>query len=160
MQDRHSNEADTARWARNALRQLPERKAPATLAPRVLAAVARLQARPWYRRPWAHWPNDMRWLTMIALTAIVAGLFWAAAHTRLTPPPMLAEVDAQVAASLKPASAFVSAADVVGRSLRDAVRSALGPWTLAVVLTVFGSLWAATLGLGATCWRIAGARPS
>ena len=32
------------------------RKAPATLLPRVMAAVARQQALPWYRRQWWSWP--------------------------------------------------------------------------------------------------------
>jgi hypothetical protein len=32
------------------------RKAPATLLPRVLAAVAAEQARPWHQRPWWTWP--------------------------------------------------------------------------------------------------------
>jgi hypothetical protein len=44
-------------WADRALKQLPERRAPAQFAPKVLAAIRKRQALPWYRRPWLTWPS-------------------------------------------------------------------------------------------------------
>jgi len=56
------------------LRSLPDLPAPATLAPRVLAAIAR-QANPrWYRRPWPAWPRLLQAGSMALLLALFGAL--------------------------------------------------------------------------------------
>lgn len=62
------------------LRQLPPCKAPATLAPRVLAAVADRAARPWWRQAWWHWPWAAKLafvVTALAVAGCMAGGSWA-----------------------------------------------------------------------------------
>ncbi|HWB99211.1 MAG TPA: hypothetical protein VG672_21025, partial [Bryobacteraceae bacterium] len=49
------------------LRELPELNAPASLAPRVLAALARKTALPWYRQPWTAWPFYLRLAVFVLL---------------------------------------------------------------------------------------------
>jgi hypothetical protein len=52
-----------------ALRALPAPRAPRTLLPRVLAAVAAEASRPWYARAWLSWP--LHWKLVSAATAAV-----------------------------------------------------------------------------------------
>ena len=58
------------------LRSLPNLKAPRTLGPRVLAAIAARRAAPWFRRTWAEWPFGVRALFfafgLIALGVVVS----------------------------------------------------------------------------------------
>ena len=42
-------------WARETLRQIPDRRAPAALSRRVMAEIQRRAATPWYARPWLEW---------------------------------------------------------------------------------------------------------
>lgn len=57
---------------RRELRGLPDLKAPATLAPRVMAVIAARQHAPWWRKTWADWPQGMR-LAFLAMGLVVAG---------------------------------------------------------------------------------------
>ena len=51
------------------LRRLPVPRAPRTLLPRVLAAVATWSMRPWYARAWFTWPVAGQIAATLALTA-------------------------------------------------------------------------------------------
>ncbi len=65
------------------LKELGELPAPATLVSRVMRAVERRTARPWYQRPWQAWPAGLQWASLAALLAIVCGLglgAWSLAH--------------------------------------------------------------------------------
>lgn len=59
------------------LKRLPGREAPATLLPRVLQAVARQAALPWYRRPWITWPGALQGVSLAGLAALFAALCYA-----------------------------------------------------------------------------------
>jgi hypothetical protein len=59
------------------LRQLPYRKAPGSLAPRVLAAIRAQAHKPWYQRPLATWARWLQVVTLMLATGIGAGLAWA-----------------------------------------------------------------------------------
>jgi hypothetical protein len=65
-------------FIREALTDLPERRAPRTLEARVLAEIGRRSALPWWRRSYADWPAAARgafFVTSAAAAAIlVAGL--------------------------------------------------------------------------------------
>lgn len=54
-----------------ALQDLPELSAPATLAPRVMAAIRVQAARPWWQQSWAAWPQQIQ-TASLALLAFVA----------------------------------------------------------------------------------------
>lgn len=55
------------------LRDLPLRRAPATLQSRVLAELARRAALPWWRRSFAHWPRAAR-TAFVSMSAVLGGL--------------------------------------------------------------------------------------
>jgi hypothetical protein len=59
------------------LRELPVRRAPATLESRVLAELARRAALPWWRRSFAHWPQAAR-AVFVSMCVILVGLAFAA----------------------------------------------------------------------------------
>src|SRR5262245_46503139 len=61
-----------------ALKSLPELKAPAALAPRVLATIAQRAAMAWYRQPWPVWPRAVQ-MTSLAILLGVFGAFVVAA---------------------------------------------------------------------------------
>ena len=54
------------------LRQLPDRQAPATLLPRVMAAWVERQRRPWWRQSFSHWPGAARIGFLVLTTALTA----------------------------------------------------------------------------------------
>lgn len=58
------------------LRRLPELSAPATLLPRVMAAVRARAALPWWRRSWWEWPIAARTVFTGLVTASVALLIY------------------------------------------------------------------------------------
>src|SRR5271157_1688810 len=56
------------------LQGLPDRPAPGTLLPRVLAAVASRAALPWHRRPWQTWPMALQAALLVVLAGCAGGL--------------------------------------------------------------------------------------
>lgn len=56
-----------------ALRSLPDRKAPVSLELRVLAEIQRRAALPWWRRSWTYWPAPIRWLFLVVSATLSAG---------------------------------------------------------------------------------------
>jgi hypothetical protein len=68
--------ADLERLTDRALRALPPPRAPQTLLPRVLAAVAAEARRPWYARAWLNWPLQWQLASgAAALMVVVASTF-------------------------------------------------------------------------------------
>jgi len=136
-----------AERAHRMLRQLPARRAPATLAPRVMAELARRAKLIWYRRPWTDWPELMRWLSTFLLAGIVAGTLrlieggWSATKAS----PSLAGVE--------DVPAFLSAAETCTRSLLTVAQSLPSTWWL-VGGSAFGIIALGTLGLGTAAWRL------
>jgi hypothetical protein len=55
------------------LRSLPDVPAPASLLPRVMAAVHAWSVRPWYERAWFTWPIPLQIASCTVLTALVTG---------------------------------------------------------------------------------------
>ena len=60
------------------LKRLPELDAPATLAQRVMATIARRRALPWYHQPWQYWPLPLRVAAMAFLSITFGGVCIAA----------------------------------------------------------------------------------
>jgi len=56
------------------IKALPELHAPPSLLVRVMAAINAMAQRPWYRRPWATWPDRIRWSSFVGLLALFGGL--------------------------------------------------------------------------------------
>jgi hypothetical protein len=91
------------------LARLPAPRAPHTLLPRVLAAMAAEAGRPWYGRAWRTWPRRWQAASGAAVVAIAVGAAWllpgalaaagdSLAGTAWNPPAWLAGAAARVSA--------------------------------------------------------------
>ena len=54
------------------LKSLPEIPAPVTLIVRVMQAIARRQALPWFRRAWQTWPASLQMVSFVTLALLFA----------------------------------------------------------------------------------------
>src|SRR6185369_7484696 len=141
---------DLERLVDRELKRLPQPRAPHTLMARVLEAVARMPARPWYARPWLQWPLPLRLASALLVLAVVAGTALAVQYGLETVNP----------AALPGQEATVWAADLMARG-SAAARGLVTVWhvliePLALVAIVPVLLMcAASLVFGAALGRLA-----
>jgi hypothetical protein len=57
------------------LKQLPAPRAPQSLLPRVMAAVALEERKPWYARPWMTWPPLAQAASVVLVGGLAAGVW-------------------------------------------------------------------------------------
>lgn len=138
-----------AAWADAVLRQIPDRRAPASLLPAVLAAVRAQAMLPWYRRTWLQWPPWVQLVSLVlASSGLVAGL--CILEELLISFAATAPADAFFASGQMAAGLLATlgrVAVVLGRSVPSAFWIAL--------IGVIGSAWIACLALGTACWKLA-----
>jgi hypothetical protein len=132
------------------LRQQPLRTAPRSLEARVLAAIERHSALPWWHKSFLHWPLGVRVAFLLASIGVVkaalAAVMWLVTDERATP------VVSAISRPLSWAEAiadFCSAAVKVGAAVLHAVPS---NW-LYVGIAVAAALYLALFVLGATAYR-------
>ncbi len=65
-------------FVQRTLRDLPPRRAPRSLEPRVLAELSRRAAQPWWRKSFVHWPLPARATFLVASAACVKLVLMAA----------------------------------------------------------------------------------
>jgi hypothetical protein len=106
---------DLERLTDRALRSLPVPRAPRSLLPRVLAAVAAEASRPWYARAWLSWP--LHW----QLVSGLATLFVIVAATLTGPAVTATMIEFATRASLPVSSYFAGAVHSV-EAMLDASR--------------------------------------
>ncbi len=142
-----------AQWADRVLRQAPERRAPSTLVPRVVAEIRRRANLPWYRRPWLQWSGPQRWMSVVVLSGALYGFFgW------LIPSLNSAAVGTATYRQASRVPGFIDVLWDAGSLVLDAVaRSAetIPPWAFTAMLAIVVFSWLSTVGLGTACWRIA-----
>jgi hypothetical protein len=68
------------RRCRQRLQRLPDRPAPVTLMPRVLAAIQAQARLPWYRQPWSTWPHTAQGASLLVLSLLLGALTYACLH--------------------------------------------------------------------------------
>ncbi len=131
-----------------ALRTLPDRRAPAALESRVLDALARRVRLPWWRRSFGEWPAPARvafGVTSAVLVAI-AVLAVAAANANLG---SLGASPALAMPVLRDASVFF----VITRTLSVSLASTLSSSWVIGCLVVSAALYAALFGLAIAGYR-------
>ena len=140
---------DLEAFVHRALRDLPERPAPATLEQRVFAALAERSRAPWWQRGWHAWPLLPRVAMLGAGTAAAIALGWlalAGGHTVAGFSP--------VAWAQQSAPWLLTIGSVVG-TLVDAgavfLRS-VQSYLLGLVI-LMGAAYATAIGVGASLYR-------
>ena len=132
-----------------ALRPLP---APASLAPRVMAAIERRSTVPWYRRSWQMWPAGLQAVSLVALLAMFGGLCFGASTLMHS---------AAGAAAMQKAGGWFSVLGTISRTLTVLTDAAslsvhqLGTGVIAGCVAVLIMAWIACVGLGTVCVRLA-----
>jgi len=133
-----------------ALRSLPDRRAPASLEARVLAAVEARAAIPWWHKSWSYWPQWVRVLFLVFCGGLVGLLVFTGIYVQ-------AGFDtAQAGGTLAPALEFANRVLGIGRSLADFValvmRHIPSLWLYGAIAFIAG-LYAMLFGLGAAAYR-------
>jgi hypothetical protein len=133
-----------------ALKNLPERPAPDTLMPNVMARIRARAAQPWYRQSWWHWPAALRVASATVACAVLALLPLAGGHFWETSASPLLNRWLDVAQTVQ--RALVIAADAVFPASWS-----LGPETLRWLIVFAGLLLTAMyltcIGIGTVVYR-------
>lgn len=148
--DPRSADERLERLVHRVLRDQPARHAPHTLESRVLTAIERRVALPWWRSSFMHWPLPARVVFLLASCGVVklalSALTWLFADLHSTP---VTSTLAQPLAWVRATSGFLSSMAALGASIVHAVPS---PWLYAGL--AFGAaLYVALFALGATAYR-------
>lgn len=147
---------DLERLIDRELRALPAPRAPRSLLPRVMAAVAARHVMPWYRRGWANWPPLWQVASLVAVVALSAGVVvsWPYLSTVAATlrPDVGAFVPSQVRALTGAVAEGLDATRVLWRVLVEPV---IG-YVVAFVLTMF----LACVAFGTALDRVALGGPS
>ncbi|MCC6231405.1 MAG: hypothetical protein IT580_02115 [Verrucomicrobiales bacterium] len=139
------------------LRALPERSAPATLMPRVLEAIARREALPWWRKAYTAWPWPARMMFVLGSGSLAAFLLYFAwgLGSGLSLGALSAEAQ-EMAAQADLAGGVLGA---LGGAVMTMARAATGNssllWGGAAVL---GACYLTTFALGTACYRLVAQR--
>ena len=133
-----------------ALRSLPDRRAPASLETRVLAALERQASIPWWHRSWNYWPQSVRALFLVVCSGAAVALMFAGLSVQ-------AGLDsAQVQHTFGPALALVDGLVAAGRWLADftdLLLRQIPTWWLYGAVAFVAGLYAMLFGLGAAAYR-------
>jgi hypothetical protein len=130
------------------LRDLPPRRAPASLEARILNELERRAALPWWRRSFMHWPAPARIAFLVTCTALVALVFVVGA-AGVTSLRSLLE---SVAVSLPWAREIGALAVSAGNVITLLARTVPVTW-LYQGIVVCAVLYAVLFGLGAVVYR-------
>ncbi len=153
---RHIPEQDWEAWLDRRLRALPDRPAPASLAPRVLAAVAVRAQRPWYRRSWLEWPRPVQAGSLLAVSFALGALTFAWLH--LGELAVTESLQAQLRVWWAPVEALAAALGSVFEAVGVLARQ-LPPlvwWGLGGLAAL---MYGTCLGVGTVLYRLAALPP-
>ena len=134
------------------LRSLPDRPAPASLAPRVLRAIAERQRLPWWRKSFTHWPAPARLLFLVASTCLAGLLVYLAVG--LSSGATLATLGTEARELAVSFGILRRLGDALGGATLTLARAA-GPWLGWSLVTIAGISYLTTVALGTVCWRLA-----
>ena len=135
-----------ADWAERTLRQLPQRRAPASLAAGVMAAIRRQAVLPWYRRPWFTWPRGLQVVSAFLTGGVFAGLAWAFGLAETAATPMVNDLRSDASRLWSVLGALGQAASLAAGHVP------LMAW--GVVGGVLTAAWLGCLGRGTACGRL------
>lgn len=138
-----------------ALKGLPQLRAPEALSGRVMAAIARRAALPWYRQSWEMWPAVWRNVAVAVLLCSFGGLCFASWELTRAAGVQLALQE--LARAFSGVFALCGALATVLNGLVVAFKH-IPPIILVGCAGVLALVWALFVGLGTACVKLAWAR--
>ncbi len=135
-----------------ALRSLPDRRAPASLEARVRAAIERQATIPWWHKSWSYWPQSVRAGFLVLCTGLVGLFVFVGLQIHWQ-----GNVDfSQLQHTLAPVQDLVDRVVGIGRGIRDfgaLVMRHIPSWWLYALVAFVAGLYAMLFGLGAAAYR-------
>ena len=150
-----NHETELAAQLDRELKSLPLLRAPASLAPRVMAALATQERAPMFRGGWQTWPLALRAASLVLLVALFAGLCFAGWQASQT--AAMTTVTAKVSSVFSLVGLVGKTLSVLGDAATHVFRS-LGTGYIVVAVAVVLLANAACVGLGSFYVRFAFAR--
>ena len=139
------------------LKALPELLAPRSLAPRVMAALARRDSLPWYRQSWPAWPVPVRVFALVISLALFAVFCYAG--WEFSQLPAFAVISGKLAGVFSLIDSLLNTVNVLLAALLLAFKH-LGNWVVFGSLAALALAYAMCVGLGSVYFRLAFARRS
>jgi hypothetical protein len=134
------------------LSKLPERQAPKTLAPRVLALIQAQSQRHWWQLPWINWPLAFQIASLPVLLLGAAGFMFAVEMLwGLVPSGPATGPAMEHILSL---ALLWDLLGTLGNALLVLARST-GPLLLIAAVSIPLAMYLACVGLGTVCYRLA-----
>jgi len=134
------------------LDRLPLLEAPASLLPRVMAAVEARARQPWWKRSWLSWPRSCRVVFLLMSVVLAAGcaygLSFLGAGISLEP----------VGGSLTGSFGFLRPVWDLTLTLGNALALVIwsgGPLLIWAIGLTVGAIYLTSVGLGTLCYRVA-----
>lgn len=106
------------------LRRLPAPRAPETLLPRVMRAVAQAESTPWYSRGWSAWPAGLKVASAAAFVLFITGLWTLVPAGQQWLADVVSPAATEAWTRVAPIAHLVAQATTLGRLVWDLV---LGP---------------------------------
>lgn len=149
MTEQRPSDGNLDELLQRTLRELPLRQAPRRLEARVLDAIERRAARPWWQRGFAYWPDLARSVFVLAC----AGLIWVAALEGIWALGVLGSPRGPLAVLGSWAREAAAFAGTLGEILTVLGHAVPSSW-LSGGLALSAVLYAVVFGLGIAAYRI------
>lgn len=134
--------------------KLPDRQAPSTLMPRVLAAI-KMRARHWWQRPWLNWPSHWQVLSLaLSVSAIILAVYGSTVAWHDLRANVLVPTFAEW---FKSFAVIIDSFETLGRALWLVLSSVKPIWLIAAGSFLF-AMYVSCLGLGTMVYRISTSR--
>jgi hypothetical protein len=139
------------------LKALPELVAPRSLAPRVMALLARRASLPWYRQSWPVWPVPVRVFALVISLALFGVLCYAG--WEFSQLPAFAVISGKLGGVFSVVSSIWNTFGVLLAAMLLAFKH-LGNWFIFGSLAAVALAYAMCVGLGSVYLKVAFARRS
>jgi hypothetical protein len=137
------------------LNTLGELSAPGGLAARIMGSIQQRAAAPWYRRAWQTWPRPQRVVALAVMLTLFAGL--CVGSWQFGQSDLLTDTLGSIGERLSMVNVLWGAMSALGNAITLAIQS-IHPLVMIGGAVVMLACYAACMGLGTVCVRLAWAR--